>query len=420
MTVDYDEERFNALLAAFEGTHEATATDVDAPSILLDWPTFWGHDRDEAEWLAEPIIPAKRSVALFAPGGTGKSLLALWLAAGLATGKRLLGPPTDPVDVLYLDYEMTEDDLAERLENMGYGPTSDLSRLHYALLPSLPGLDEPEGGKVVVELARSVDAQLVVIDTFGRAVHGDENDADTVRAWYRWTGLHLKAEGRAFVRVDHAGKDLDKGQRGTSAKNDDVDIVWRLARQDGDTFKLIAKKRRMGWVPEIVDLVQREHPALSYGLLGGHTYPPGTRELAATLKELGVPVTASRRIAGDALKAVGKGARNALVGSAQKWRRDEIPEFGGVAETQDVVLGAPNRGPQNSGTKPPTVPGDQGSGPWGPTDETPGQSAGTTAGTTGDQGFVHVGTGPPLLRGTGPSTGPGTDDTDQEDYDPWA
>jgi hypothetical protein len=405
------------------GPHDDYAG-ADPVSILLDWDTFWNHDRDEAEWLAEPVIPAKRSVAIFAPGGDGKSLFVLWLAVGLATGKRLLAPPTDPVNVLYIDYEMTEDDLAERLENMGYGPDSDLSHLHYALLPSLPGLDQPEGGKAVVELAREVDAQLVIIDTFGRAVHGDENDADTVRAWYRWTGLNLKAEGRAFVRIDHAGKDLDKGQRGTSAKNDDVDIVWRWTKQDGGTFKLVAKKRRMGWVPETVELVKNEYP-VSYKILGGHTYPPGTRELAATLEELGVPVAANRKTNSEALKAAGKGARNALVGAAMRWRREEIPVFNATpnerTQPQHVVVEGSNLGPQNSGTRHQAVPGDQGAGLWGPTQETPAQSMGTTAGTNGDQQFVHVGTGPPLLEGTVPSTGPGTDqgNTDDEE-DPWA
>jgi hypothetical protein len=400
--------------------HPADAAPVDAPSILLDWPTFWGHDRDEAEWLAEPIIPAKRSVALFAPGGTGKSLLALWLAAGLATGARLLGPPVDPVDVLYLDYEMTEDDLAERLENMGYGPDSDLSRLHYALLPSLPGLDEPEGGKVVVELARHVNAQLVVIDTFGRAVHGDENDADTVRAWYRWTGLHLKAEGRAFVRVDHAGKDLEKGQRGTSAKNDDVDIVWRLTRQDGDTFKLIAKKRRMGWVPETVDLVQRENPLLSYGILGGHTYPPGTRELAEVIAGLGLPVDATRRTVSDALKDAGHKARTQLVSAAMRWRRDELPVFTTRPvdkQTQDVVLSTGEVGSQISGTTRPAVPGNHAPEPREPNQETPAQTVGTTVGTNGNQESVPMGTSGSPLRGT---TFPGPDSDDEEDHNPWA
>jgi hypothetical protein len=299
--------------------------DDDLRLLLLDWPTFWDIDRTEAEWLAEPIIAAHRSHALFAPGGTGKSLLALWIAAAIATGRPIFGRHNPPRHVLYLDYEMTADDLAERLENMGYGPEHDLTRLHYALLPSLPGLDQPDGGKAVIRLAQLCDAELVIIDTFGRAVHGDENEADTVRAWYRWTGLHLKAEGRAFLRVDHAGKDIEKGQRGTSAKNDDVDVVWRLARQDGETFKLVAKKRRMSWVPETVDLVLKEDDHLEYALLAGTSYPTGTKDVVDLLVELDVPIDASQRQAAKTLKEAGKGRRAELVRAAQRWRNAEIP-----------------------------------------------------------------------------------------------
>jgi hypothetical protein len=405
LTTPLPPELNEAMLRAFYGEEEYAARvnghkpADDDPDMLLDWPTFWSQKREEAEWLAEPILPAKRSVALFAPGGTGKSLLALWLAAGLATGARLLNAPNPPIDVLYLDYEMTEDDLVERLENMGYGPHSDLSRLHYALLPSLPGLDEPEGGKVVVELARAVGAELVVIDTFGRAVHGDENDADTVRAWYRWTGLNLKAEGRAFVRVDHAGKDLDKGQRGTSAKNDDVDIVWRLARQDGDTFRLTAKKRRMSWVPEVVDLTMIEEPTLAYRLVSG-SYPAGTKEVADTLDELGVPVDASRRNASKALSDAGRGARAAVVGAAIKWRREAVDNL-----WMD--------GSRNLGTTTAAVPGNHPTVPREPLDETPGQPPGTTPGTSGNHSRVQSGTTGSPYRGS-QFPGPPSEPDDKE------
>jgi hypothetical protein len=290
-------------------------------AMLVDWATFWDIDHNEADWLAEPVIAAKRSTAIFAPGGTGKSLLALFIAACIATGRTLFGRPLEPTSVLYLDYEMTADDLAERLTSMGFDD-EDLSRLHYALLPSLPGLDEPEGGKAVVRLAEMCDADLVVIDTFGRAVHGDENDADTVRSWYRWTGIHLKHAGRAFVRVDHAGKDVAKGQRGTSAKNDDVDVVWQMTAKEGGAFTLTAKKRRMGWVPMTVDLVMHEDGRLHFELLSGHTWPAGTAEMAATLDDLGVPDGVTKRAARVALKDAGKGAKDTVLGAAIKYRKE--------------------------------------------------------------------------------------------------
>ena len=303
-------------------------------SMLVNWSEFWAVDHNDAEWVAEPVLAAKRSTALFAPGGTGKSLLSLFIASSLATGRDpFSGRKAEPIRVLYLDYEMTDADLAERLESMGYGPNSNLTRLNYALLPSLPGLDTPEGGKAVVRLAAICDASLVVIDTFGRAVHGDENDADTVRAWYRWTGLHLKHDGRAFLRVDHAGKDLAKGQRGTSAKNDDVDVVWQMTAREGGAYSLVAKKRRMGWVPERVDLMMTETDKLRFGLLDDNSYPVGTVEVARNLDALGLDLTVSYRAAGKALSDAGKGARSAVVRAAIKYRKVRSPTFHLVGDT---------------------------------------------------------------------------------------
>lgn len=307
---------------AYEATQGPISDDPDDTlrAMLVDWPAFWAHDHQDAEWLAEPLLPAGRSVALFAPGGTGKSLLALWLAANIATGTDpFTGRAQEPVDVLYLDYEMTESDLSERLEQMGYSDANNLSQLHYALLPSLPGLDQPEGGRAVVRLAELCNARLVIVDTFGRAVHGDENDADTVRAWYRWTGLHLKHDGRAFLRVDHAGKDLAKGQRGSSAKNDDVDVVWQMTAKDQNTFTLTAKKRRMGWVPLKVEITQTD--PLGYQLVQDDTYPVGTVDIAQALDALQVPDDAGVRTCARVLRDNGHKARQEVIRAAVKYRK---------------------------------------------------------------------------------------------------
>jgi hypothetical protein len=372
--------------------------DTALREMLVDWGIFWDTDHNEADWLAEPVVAAKRSTAIFAPGGTGKSLLALYISACLATGTRIFGRNIEPIEVLYLDYEMTADDLAERLASMGFDDNCDLSRLHYALLPSLPGLDEPEGGKAVVRLAEMVDASLVVIDTFGRAVHGDENDADTVRSWYRWTGIHLKHAGRAFMRVDHAGKDVSKGQRGTSAKNDDVDVVWQMTAREGGAFVLTAKKRRMGWVPMSVDLVMVEDATLHFELAKGHTWPAGTAECAAELDALGIDENTSGNAAVKALKAAGHGRRTALVKAAQKYRRERSDTYhfaGDDAYARPVDKSGTTSGttPHGDGREPPREP---------PSPETANPlvtASGTTLGTTGNHPADAVGNHPASRRG---------------------
>jgi len=224
---------------------------VEQPSktdnILINWTDFWNQSFPEEDWLIEPVIPRNQLVVIFAPGGTGKSLLALYIAAGLATGRNLFGKDNNPVNVLYMDYEMQQSQLHERLTAMGYNKNSDLTRLHYASLPPIASLDKPEGAKQICDLARVCQAELVIIDTFSRAVEGAENEADTVRNFYRWTAINLKQEGRSLLRIDHAGKDIAKGARGTSAKNDDVDLVWQMVRS-GDEIKLTATKKRHTWI----------------------------------------------------------------------------------------------------------------------------------------------------------------------------
>lgn len=361
--------------------------DSELVGMLLDWPEFWTNDLTEAQWLAEPVLAEGRAHAIFAPGGTGKSLFSLWMAAALACGKQGLdGEPLQRRRVLYLDYEMTADDLRERLSSMGYDHTDDLSHLHYALLPSLPPADAPEGGKAIARMAQLVDAELVILDTFSRAVSGDENEADTVRAFYRWTGLHLKAEGRAFVRIDHAGKDVEKGQRGTSAKNDDVDVVWQMIKADGG-FKLTAKKRRMGWVPEVLALMQHDSPILHYRIVED-VAPAGTDRVIADLDDLKVPPSVSTRKAEQALRDAGRGARGVLVRAAQKARMKRDFRQVGIAPNQrDAPPDAHN------GVVVGRTPGTH-------SDEMPSDQVGRTSGRGGTHPPTQVGRGASLYIGT--------------------
>lgn len=361
--------------AGGDGEAEVNGYDAGLLGMLVDWPTFWRRQESDATWIAEPVLAEGRAHAIYAPGGTGKSLFSLWLAAALASGRAGLdGVPLRQRRVLYLDYEMTQDDLLERLAAMGYDETCDLTNLSYALLPSLPPADAPEGGKAIARMAQLVNAELVILDTFSRAVSGDENDADTVRSFYRWTGLHLKAEGRAFARIDHAGKDIDKGQRGTSAKNDDVDVVWQMVKADGG-FKLTAKKRRMGWVPETVALLQYDEPNLHYKV-AAEVAPAGTDDVVRVLDELKVPPSASARAASTALKVAGRGARDQLVRAAQKRRsRLWITPHSDRDAPRDAPL-ATEAG-RTSGRAGAEMPSDQGGTRYGTRWDAPADASGT-------------------------------------------
>jgi len=345
----------NRALAAIAAEWDLVPPDEDPDyhplqPYLIDWVEFWDADLDEQEWLLEPLFALRRSHALYAGAKTGKSYLVLAACAALATGRPFLDHVGGtPVDVLYVDYEMTMEDLRDRLSEFGYGPDTDLSHLHYALLPSLPPLDTEAGGIALRDAAVSVGAKFVVIDTTSRAIAGDENDADTLRAFYRHTGLKLKQALIGWMRLDHAGKDGAKGQRGTSAKNDDVDVVIRLERNDKGV-KLTATHRRMSWYPEETLIVVAETDGVvaftkPVSATGGG-WPAGTKDIAVELDAIGAPLDVSARRAQTMLKEAGHGHGYKKVQAAVKYRRQAADAAVGelVDNPTETALAGPERG----------------------------------------------------------------------------
>lgn len=228
----------------------------------IDWHALWDDDTQE-EWIVEPILPARRLVALYSAPKVGKSLLTLELAAGIAAGRSLLGiPAQQPRIVLYVDFENDPvGDTRERLQSMNYTP-DDLNNLKLLSFPTLSALDSSQGSQELMAAVDYYKAEVVVIDTVSRAVKGDENENNTWLDFYRMTGLKLKSKGIALIRLDHTGKDATKGQRGGSAKAGDVDAIWHMTKIDDDTVQLRLDASRFTMAPEMKTLLlhRKEEP----------------------------------------------------------------------------------------------------------------------------------------------------------------
>ena len=244
------------------------------------------------------------------------------IAAALAAGRAVLGNPARAsLHVLYIDRENAAKMVRERLDGMGYGPT-DLGRLHYLSFPSLHALDTLRGGAQLLEIARRHAVQVVVIDTTSRVIEGEENNADTFKALYRHAIMPLKAEGIAVLRIDHAGKDLERGARGSSAKNDDVDAVWLLSKRTETRLDLRRTHNRTGHGADLVELVRQVDPHLSHVVTGGtSTVDAVVLELVAELDRLGVAPAAGRDAARGALRMAGQTVANGTLAKALAYRK---------------------------------------------------------------------------------------------------
>ncbi len=304
--------------------------DVDQPDDdklprRLDWAAFANRDEETRQWLVEGFWPWGRAMALWAAAKTGKSELALWCAAKLALGEHpWTSAPAAPVDVAYFDFEMTEDDLDDRLAAFNFDPTR-LARLHYFLLPALHALDIEKGGIEVEALVSRAGAQAVVFDTFGRAVRGEENEADTVRDFYRFTGARLKRAGVGYLRTDHAGKDATRGQRGSSAKRDDVDVVWSMTRpKAGGALLSCEGSSRLSWVGPRLKVERVEvGGVVSYSAPVRIGWSAGVAEKVKELDALRLSPDLKRADVQRAFWAAGKvPGRTTLLAEAQRFRRE--------------------------------------------------------------------------------------------------
>lgn len=305
----------------------------------VDWAAAWAAKPETVDWLVKPFIEAGTVNALYATPGTGKSLMALEWALRLAREGRT---------TLYIDEEnRLSEDIVDRLQAMGAEP-GELGKLVMYSFAALPPLDTPIGGMHLLALAITAGAELVIIDTASRMIIGGENDSDTWLKLYSCTIKPLKARGIAVLRIDHPGKDAERGQRGSSAKNGDVDTVWRLSQfERGSRFyRMEREKSRSGRGEETVQL-ERKFAPLRHVWAVPDSAPKITPlgQLCGQLSALKVPPSSGRDRCRTALVSAGIAVRNDLLSEVIKHRKFGCNCPGQVGDSWD-----------SSVVQPPTVP----------------------------------------------------------------
>ena len=180
-------------------------------SMLIKWDDFWQGEHAAEEWIAKPLIRQRKTTALLRRREDREVM---------ANTERRRSPrnrQTDP----RTNSATTHPRLIPRLRDDRVGPlrTPRNIRLHRRRRlvplplrhhPQPPPLNTQEGANSLKKLVELTKAEVVIIDTTGRAIDGEENSADSYREFARTTGLTLKRLGVACVRTDHAGKDGGK------------------------------------------------------------------------------------------------------------------------------------------------------------------------------------------------------------------
>lgn len=277
------------------------------PSPYVDWEAEWDKPC-HIDWLVEPLLAVGRGTVIYSDAKVGKSLLALEMAACLAAGRSVMGVDTEPTDVLYVDHEnQLHGDTIARLKAMGFKAT-ELARLHLMSFPVMPALDTEAGGATVMGRVRDTGSRYAIFDTASRTISGKENENDTWLNWYGHTGKLLKGAGVGYARLDHTGKDPDKGQRGGSAKSGDVDSIWSMAVRPEDPDLLTMKLEASRFVIAETELViRRSNAPLTHTVQANGKRAIGEaveKQALDVIRELGLKQATNQEV-GAALRQAG-------------------------------------------------------------------------------------------------------------------
>jgi hypothetical protein len=202
--------------------------------------------------LLSPWLPSSGLTMLYAKRGVGKTHVGLNIACALASGGEYLGWKADkPCMVLYLDGEMSESTMQERLASIVINQIQSGDDNFRIVTPdaqtgAMPDLSTTEGQEMVEPLIENVD--VIIVDNISTLCRTNkENEAEGWRIVEGWA-LRMRSMGKSVLFIHHASK--NGGQRGTSKREDVLDTVIVLKHpndynpKDGAKFEVHYEKTR--------------------------------------------------------------------------------------------------------------------------------------------------------------------------------
>jgi hypothetical protein len=268
MALDVERERrtIEDMCQSWMSKHPEIGEGNECPKAF---PHGWWHGDVDVElrrkYLVKKLIPETGTGLLPGQWGTYKTFVALDLAGAVMTDTTFAGHAVKRRGgVLFIAVEGREE-IPIRLEALNQVKCGHAARLPFFCLDDIPRLLERGAADKIAANANAVAAEmqqrfdlplaLIIFDTIaagaGYAKSGDENDAAIAQRIMDTLARISKLTGAFVLAVDHFGKAVETGTRGSSAKESFADVVLALLGEKElsgglKNSRMAARKRRGG------------------------------------------------------------------------------------------------------------------------------------------------------------------------------
>ena len=178
-------------------------------------------DEGMPSYQAFPIVRSDGVNILFGQGAQGKSYISTFICMLVQSGMDHAGIVTEQGNVLYLDWEDSWQSVNRRVMALKKGNNDTLHDIDHV---DMSGTTIDTEMSNIIRMVEDRDISLVVIDSFGMAVGGNQNEGDYVKGVMSSLN-ELKA---SVLVIDHVSKENGDTPIGSNYKQTSARNVWKI------------------------------------------------------------------------------------------------------------------------------------------------------------------------------------------------
>ncbi|MDB2550152.1 helicase RepA family protein [Porticoccaceae bacterium] len=186
------------------------------------------------EWRIKGVLPTRGVSAIYGPSSSGKSFLAIDLAAAICSGSDWFEKKCKPTSVIYIGLEGSAG-IQNRVKAWEVGRNKQLPPNFSVVLADFNLTDAADIQAIIDQTPK---ASVLIIDTLNRATPGrDENSSSDMGLTLAAAKCLEQAIEGLVVLIHHTGKDQAKGLRGHSSLYAALDSAIAVTKNDKSNTK---------------------------------------------------------------------------------------------------------------------------------------------------------------------------------------